>query len=623
MNEWLKRIREQLTAIWARWSGTQKIILFSIVGASILAVVLLFALSATPAMVPLISSPITNTDARLQISAKLDEMQVKYQLRADNEFYVADELVARRVRMVLNQENLIPRGTDPWALFDTQSWTTTDFERDVNLQRAVTRQLEQHILALDDVDAASVVLQIPRTELFAADQKPVSASISITPKPGSDFTANRKKIEGVQRLIKLAVAGLKDENIVITDNTGMQLNDFTGLMDVDRLELAKRELKVKQDLETKYTSDIRMALSDIFSPDRVRILKIDIKLDMSKENSTAEEFSPVAVVPATRFAPAQYAPSIARSTQNTEEHFQGTGFTPEGPAGVEGQTPPAYKDLSNLVGKYDKSSQTTNNEINKKVTTSERQPWDIRGISTGVAIDGVWKQKYDKGGRVMLNPDGSIQREYVAVSEDDLAKAKSLIQAAIGFNRDRGDAVEVQTLPFDRTTQFLKEDGVYRRALQMRRIIYGSLIGLGALLILALAYRLIAKELERRRRLREEELARQHQAMREAALRTAEEQGVEVELSVEDRARLEMQENAANMAREHPEDVAQLIRTWLVEEYDMAKQASRRRPREPRPQRPRTRNARSAARPGANAKARRGGPTRRRSPAVRRRPCSS
>ena len=566
MNEWLKRIREQLTGLWGRWNRTQKAILFSIVGASILAIILLFALSATPAYVPLISQPIADADSRLQIAGKLDELGIKYQLRGDNEFYVSDEITARRVRMLLNQENLIPRGTDPWALFDTQSWTTTDFERDVNLQRSVTRQLEQHIRALDDVDAVSVVLQIPRTELFAADQKPVSASISITPKPGSDFTTNRKKVEGVQRLIKLAVAGLKDENIVITDNTGVQLNDFTGLVDVDRLELAKRELKVKQDLEAKYTSDIRAALADIFSPDRVRILKIDIKLDMSKENSTAEEYSPVAVVPATRFAPAQYAPSIARSTQNTEEHFQGSGFNPEGPPGVEGQTPPAYKDLSNLVGKYDKTSQTTNNEINKKVTTAERQPWDIRGISTGVAIDGVWKEKYDKGGRVVLNPDGSIQRDYAPVSDDDLAKAKALIQAAIGFNRDRGDAVEVQTIPFDRTAQFEKEDSVFRRALQVRRIIYGSLIGLGALLLLALAYRLIAKELERRRRLREEELARQHQAMREAALRTAEEQGVEVELSVEDRARLEMQENAANMAREHPEDVAQLIRTWLVEE---------------------------------------------------------
>ena len=49
-------------------------------------------------------------------------------------------------------------------------------------------------------------------------------------------------------------------------------------------------------------------------------------------------------------------------------------------------------------------------------------------------------------------------------------------------------------------------------------------------------------------------------------MRRAEEEGAEVELSVEERARMEMQENAINMAREHPEDVAQLIRTWLLEE---------------------------------------------------------
>ena len=114
------------------------------------------------------------------------------------------------------------------------------------------------------------------------------------------------------------------------------------------------------------------------------------------------------------------------------------------------------------MGKYDKTSQTTNNEINKKVTTEEKQPWEIQRITTGVAIDGVWKEKYDKKGQVMLNPDGSIQREYTAVSDDDLAKAKSLIQGAIGFDRDRGDNVEVQTLQFDRSLQFEKEDGVFR-----------------------------------------------------------------------------------------------------------------------------------------------------------------
>ena len=565
MNEWLKRIREQLKGLWGRWNTTQKIILFAIVGASILAVILLFALSASPTMVPLITSPITDIDARMKISARLDEMGVKYQLRADNVYYVPDENTARRARVVLNQENLVPKGTDPWALFDMERWTTTDFERDVNLQRAVTKQLEQHILALDDVDNVSVTLVVPKTELFQEDQKPTTASVIVTPKPGSDFPTNRKKIEGIQRLIKLAVAGLKDENIVITDNTGLQLNDFAGLANVDRLELAKRELKVKQDLQQLYKGEILEVLKSIFSPERVTA-RIDIKLDMSKVSSTAEEYTPIAIKPATRFTPPEYAPSIARSTQSIEEHFQGTGYNPEGPPGQEGQTPPAYKDLSNLVGKYDKTQATTNNEINKKVTNEDKQPWEIKRITIGVAIDGVWKEKYDKAGRVMLNADGSIQREYVSVSDTDMQAAKSLIQGMAGFDRDRGDVVEVQSIQFDRTTQFAKEDGVFRKQMAVRRTIYGVLIGLGAILILVLAYRLIGKELERRRRLREEELARQHQAMREAALRTAEEQGVEIELSVEDRARVEMQENAVNMAREHPEDVAQLIRTWLVEE---------------------------------------------------------
>ena len=566
MNEWWKRIREQLKGLWGRWNRTQKIILFSIVGAGILALILLFSLSAAPTMVPLITNPVTDADARLQISAKLDEMGVKYQLRADNMFYVADDKTARRVRVTLNQENLIPKGTDPWALFDMERWTTTDFERDVNLQRAITKQLEQHILALEDVDNVNVTLVVPKSELFSEDQKPTSASVIVTPRPGSDFTTNRKKIEGVQRLISLAVAGLKAENIVITDQTGMQLNDFTGLLNVDRLELAKRELKTKQELEQKYKAEILNSLRDIFSPDRVRILKIDFDFDTSKISSTAEEYSPVAIKPATKFSPAEYAPAITRSSQSIDEHFQGTGFNPEGPPGQEGQTPPAYKDLSNLVGKYDKIQTTTNNEINKKVTNEEKRPWDIKRLTTGVAIDGVWKWRYDKRGQVMLNPDGSIQRDYVPVSEEDILKAKALVQGAIGFSRERGDVVEVQSLQFDRSRQFEKEDGVYRRQMTVRRTIYSVLIGLGAILIIAFAWRMAAKERERRRRLREEELARQHQAMREAALRTAEEQGVEVELSVEDRARLEMQENAVNMAREHPEDVAQLIRTWLVEE---------------------------------------------------------
>ena len=86
------------------------------------------------------------------------------------------------------------------------------------------------------------------------------------------------------------------------------------------------------------------------------------------------------------------------------------------------------------------------------------------------------------------------------------------------------------------------------------------------MLVAFILFRVISREIERRRRLREEELLRKQQADREAALWAAKEQGMEVTMSVEERKRAELQENAVAMAKEHPEDVAMLIRTWLMEE---------------------------------------------------------
>jgi flagellar M-ring protein FliF len=144
--------------------------------------------------------------------------------------------------------------------------------------------------------------------------------------------------------------------------------------------------------------------------------------------------------------------------------------------------------------------------------------------------------------------------------------AKKLVEGALAFNLRRGDLINVENIKFDRTREFQKEDEDIKRAEATQQIILWSLVGLAVILLIFIVFRLVSREIERRRRLREEELARQHQAMREAALRSAEEETSEVEMSVEDRARLELQEHAINIAREHPEDVAQLIRTWLMEE---------------------------------------------------------
>lgn len=573
MNPWMTQILERISTVWKKWTVTQKLIFVGVIVGVLGGLVLLAIFSSAPSMVPLLYRSIPNEQEMARITQRLDQEGVRYELTTDQRILVGDEKTAKRLRAILARENLIPKGTDPWQIFDVERWTITDFERNVNLRRAITRSLEQHITALDDVDAASVTIVMPEDKLFAEDRNPVTASIIITPKPGSDITQNRKKIEGIVRLVQYAVEGLKPEHITITDQNGLVLNDFTGMADVDRLELAKREMKTTRELEAQYKKSILAALRQIYGEDRVQIINLDITLDTSKKKVDTEEHFPIIINPDNPKTPYDESAmegsktlSITLSKEVVEEKFEGTGFNPEGPPGQEGQTPPAYKDLQNMIGRYSKNSVIQNEVVNTRKIQEEKAPWEIRRVTCAVAIDGVWKWKYNDKGEVILRKDGSIEREYVPLTEVDIAKAKALVEHAIGYNRERGDSVTVQNVMFDRTAQHQKEDRDYRAKLQLQRTILYIMLSVALLLVSFIVFRLISRELERRRRLREEELARQHQAMREAALRAAEEEGAEVEMSVEERARLELQENAINMAREHPEDVAQLIRTWLMEE---------------------------------------------------------
>jgi flagellar M-ring protein FliF len=221
--------------------------------------------------------------------------------------------------------------------------------------------------------------------------------------------------------------------------------------------------------------------------------------------------------------------------------------------------------MDNLYGKVNQETRTQNEEINSRHIEEEKSP-GIDRVTVSVNIDGTWKLKYDEKKSPVELADGSLEREYTPVSPEDLRAAQALIRDAIGFNAARGDSVTVQNIRFDRTREFAEMDAMYRRQRQVQTTILVALSGVALLLVAFIAFRIITRELERRRRIREEELARQHQEMRERAFQEAEEQGVEVSMSVEERKRMELQENAINMAKEHPGDVAQLIRTWLLEE---------------------------------------------------------
>jgi flagellar M-ring protein FliF len=567
--DWFRKLIAQIGTLWGKWSSLQKIILVGIVIAILAGITALVSVSSSPSLVSLFNgTPIRDDTARDRIMMRLDQENIKAYETPAGAIQVEDKKIAQRAITILTREDLIPSNMDPWAIFDRERWTITDFERNVNLRRAITQMVTDHIKAIDDVDNANVTIVVPEDRLFASERNPVSASVVIFPKPGSDIIQNRKKIEGIQKLLKFAIEGLQDEYIVITDKDGLILNDFENQVESDRLTLIERQTKMIRQLEAQYRAKILTTLQKTYTEDRVRDLDIKITMDMSQKSVGTTEFFPITMKPQTpglAYDDSILLESIPRSTATSKTYWEGTGFNPEGPAGVEGQVPPAYRDMSNLYGKVNQETATVNEEINQRVTQEEKSP-EINRVTVSVNIDGTWKLKYDEKRNPIINSDGARERVYTPISPEDIRATQILLQNAIGYSAARSDSVTVHNIQFDRTKQFGDEDAAYFRKKQIETGVLIFLGGLALLLIAFILFRTITREIERRRRLEAEERARREEALRQQALLQAEEEGMDVSISVEERTRMELQESVANMAKEHPEDAAQLIRTWLLEE---------------------------------------------------------
>ena len=94
-----------------------------------------------------------------------------------------------------------------------------------------------------------------------------------------------------------------------------------------------------------------------------RLEKLDGLQSMSGQN-TDKEFFPFTIRPQTPGLPYDDSvyldsnpSSVTESFTISKPYWEGTGFNPEGPKGVEGQLPPAYRDMSNLYGSVNQSSE--------------------------------------------------------------------------------------------------------------------------------------------------------------------------------------------------------------------------------------------------------------------------
>ncbi|WP_297205924.1 flagellar basal-body MS-ring/collar protein FliF [uncultured Brachyspira sp.] len=565
MQDFINKLTSQIKNIFAKTTTLQKAILIGVLVIGLGAIIATIMLTSRRTGTLLFQNALTQEDAR-NVIAVLDANNIKYQYR--NGFITLNNLNDKaRAELELVKEGRMPTGVDGWELFDAPRIGITDVELDINKRRSLTKAITQLLTKLDFVQEATVDLAFPKKEYLTDIDSPVTASVVIRAQPfKEDVLRDPKTVRGLQQLIAMGVDKLKPEFVTITDSTGYVLTDFTDEAANLKLKVAQEELKIVDRERKKIENKIRQTLGRIYT-NRVETT-IALELIWDDVSITNNLVLPIILKeddPTTPYDDSQFTNKVQVSSRTVTEDWKGQQFIPQGAAGAEENVPPGYKDKSDRWQTYTKTDAQDNYELSKRYEAIKKGSYQIGKISAAVALDGRWTKVYDVNGDPVITNGNSYVREYHPVTTEEINNVTSLVQAAIGYDLKRGDQVSVTHIQFDHWDRFNAEDAKLMRDRFIKKTLIITMISLLILFVLALAIRAIQKELARRRRLREEELERKQMEMRRQAMMNANEEPIS-EMSLEDAARKKLMDEVIRVSHERPEDVAQLLRTWMADD---------------------------------------------------------
>ena len=242
---------------------------------------------------------------------------------------------------------------------------------------------------------------------------------------------------------------------------------------------------------------------------------------------------------------------MSLSKSETTETYQGPGNSANigGVVGPDGQMDSTTTG-STGKSKYNKSTVVSDNAVTTEHEVRQAAPGGVESLHVGVVLDSS------------------------SLKGVDPSAVQSLLASAVGIDTSRGDTLEVTQLPFDRSTEKAAAAEIkasQEAASKEQMFSYaktGGLAGLVALMVL-LAW------LQSRRNTKKREQATSYmveQLRKEAADRQAAQSAIEAHQAAmaaieagDSQQTNEIRDEISALVERQPEDVASLLRGWLVE----------------------------------------------------------
>ena len=527
MRTGITRALERHARTFTAFTAGQKVV--AVVGtlALLLAGFMVFRWASAPSYSPLYTN-LSPEDA----SAVVEQLQadgIDYEIGGGGGTISVPRDDVYATRIALSGEG-IPSGSGEggYALLDGQDISTSQFKEQTDFKRAMEGELATTIEAIDGVDTAVVHLALPPKQVFAEEQDPATASVLVDTRAGTELGPDQ--VQAIVHLVASSIDGLDPAKVTVADSSGRVLSQGD---DADGLATGRyRQVEEYQD---ELNAKVQTMLDRVFGPGNSSV-QVTAVLDFDRK-----------VTETTTYGTRKQVPTLSESVQS--ETYSGAAG-PGGAGGVVGPDAQLETNGTGTDGSYDNSATVRENGVDKVVEQAETSPGSVKSLHAAVVVD---------------------TNAPVAV---DAGEINDLVSAAIGLDTERGDTIATSVVPFDTSVQdanaaALQEAQAAEAAASRNVWIRNGVLGGIVLLLVGLAWR----RSRRNARAREDatsyvvEQLRQEQAER-AALQAAQdraEAATALALAPVVEPKESVRDELAALVERQPDEVAALLRGWLVE----------------------------------------------------------
>lgn len=398
-------------------------------------------------------SGLSDKDAGQVVDA-LQKAQIPHRLEGGTVLVPAAKLQDARVKLATQG---LPRGPDLGfeMLQDQPAFGTSQFLEAARYQRALEGELARSIANLTNVQGARVHLAIPKQSAFVRNRQPPSASVLVNLYAGRGLEPGQ--VSAVLHLVAASVPGLETNRVTVVDQRGRLLSTPETSAEV---ALSASQFEHTRRIEENYVRRIEELLTPIAGPGAVRA-QVVAEVDFTVSESTQEKFNGQQPVVRSEQLAQETSSGIAGATGvpgALSNQPPAGGVAPEttaaraaAPNPANPATPPApgaaapgtaapAAGAGNATGALpaSSSSRTTRNyEIDKTISHVRQASGSIKRLSVAVVLDD--RQKTDEDGEVTRTP----------FAPEEIERISALIRDAVGFNKNRGDTLNVINASFN------------------------------------------------------------------------------------------------------------------------------------------------------------------------------